>query len=319
MSFIATGWAKKTTGHRSPGQKFLLLVLAEYANPKTNLAWPSIKVLAEDCMTTDRSVVRALKALERAGFVTRLQRGNRYQTSVYRINVDGVPGDKSDIMSPLPWFNPPDEGEFQDCSGPSDHPVDDTEATDNTDEPPSIGDMTDTYNLAPPHSISDIRDSISDMGDFVSDIRVGTNHQIEPPNRTASSSILMKNSDGAAAATESAFVTRFKVAYEANVGRMPPHLADAIREFDSSRGPPESWGEEAVFEAVEHNAPKWSYIRAILHRWCEAGEGGGAGAKPRDRYDPGVEVEPGIFMRGDHLPYTDPGSPYYQQHNTGSN
>ena len=28
-------------------------------------------------------------------------------------------------------------------------------------------------------------------------------------------------------------------------------------------------------------------------------------------YDPGIEVEPGVFMRGDYLPYTDPASPYH--------
>ena len=35
------------------------------------------------------------------------------------------------------------------------------------------------------------------------------------------------------------------------------------------------------------------------------------GRRQQGSYDMGVEVEPGVFMRGDYVPYTNPASPYY--------
>ena len=116
----------------------------------------------------------------------------------------------------------------------------------------------------------------------------------------------------AAAGDKSAFISRLARAYEENVGMLTPHLADEFRDFEEQRHPPESWGEEAVHEAATHNKRSWAYVRAVLRRWCEEGRGGGNRATEiQEPYNPGIEVEPGIFMRGDFFPYTDPRSPHH--------
>ena len=65
----------------------MLLVLSDYAHPETNEAWPSQNTLASVCMMTERTVINCLQGLERNGYITRLQRGNQHQLSVYLINV----------------------------------------------------------------------------------------------------------------------------------------------------------------------------------------------------------------------------------------
>ena len=91
---------------------------------------------------------------------------------------------------------------------------------------------------------------------------------------------------------------------------LTPHLADEFRDFEEQHHPPDSWGEEAVHEAAAHNKRSWAYVRAVLRRWCEEGRGGGNRATEiQEPYNPGIEVEPGIFMRGDFFPYTDPPLP----------
>ena len=100
MSWKATGWAKETRGHRSMGQKFLLLVLADYAEPERNQCWPTVSTLAEDCMMSKRTIIRLLNSLEEQGFITRLQKGNQFTPSVYRVNVGWGASDKLSLAPP---------------------------------------------------------------------------------------------------------------------------------------------------------------------------------------------------------------------------
>ena len=118
MSWEATYWAKKTRGHRSGGEKLLLMVLSDYANKAMDYqCWPSIKLLAEDCESTEKSIINNLNSLEKRGFITRLNKGNQWQPSRYRVNVDGPPKSESEIISPsFPgegWALDPSEGEIR--------------------------------------------------------------------------------------------------------------------------------------------------------------------------------------------------------------
>ena len=100
MSWKATGWAKETRGHRSMGQKFLLLVLADYAEPERNECWPAMNKLAEDCMMSKRTIIRCLNSLEEQGFITRLQKGNQFIPSRYRVNVGWGASDNLALAPP---------------------------------------------------------------------------------------------------------------------------------------------------------------------------------------------------------------------------
>lgn len=90
MSWQATAWAATTRGHRSHGTKLVLLVLANYHNAESDLAWPSQKTLSEVCEMPVRTVQWCLRHLEKAGFITKIRKGNQYQPSTYRMNFDVV-------------------------------------------------------------------------------------------------------------------------------------------------------------------------------------------------------------------------------------
>jgi hypothetical protein len=85
MSWRYTAWAKSTRGHRSPGQKLVLMTLCDYASPDDGQCWPSQQLLAEDCEMPLRTLRHHLQHLEAEGFVRTLQKGNQYQRSVYQI------------------------------------------------------------------------------------------------------------------------------------------------------------------------------------------------------------------------------------------
>lgn len=59
--------------------------------------------------------------------------------------------------------------------------------------------------------------------------------------------------------------------YEQNVGLLLPLVAEELREAGERY--PQEWIEEAFRLAVQQNKRKWSYIRAILHRWETEGKG----------------------------------------------
>lgn len=86
MSWYATGWAKRTRGHRSAGQKLVLLILGDYYDDEKGFAWPSQKTLAADCQIPERTVRYHLTNLEQQGFLTCLQKGNQHQPSRYELH-----------------------------------------------------------------------------------------------------------------------------------------------------------------------------------------------------------------------------------------
>ncbi len=59
--------------------------------------------------------------------------------------------------------------------------------------------------------------------------------------------------------------------YEQNVGLLLPLVAEELREAGERY--PQEWIEEAFRLAAQQNKRKWSYIRAILHRWETDGKG----------------------------------------------
>ena len=88
LSWKATAWAKETRGHRGPSQKLLLMVLADYHDDERGYAWPSQKRLSNDCEMPIRTVKWCIAKLESDGFITTLQKGNQYQPSQYRLNLN---------------------------------------------------------------------------------------------------------------------------------------------------------------------------------------------------------------------------------------
>jgi DNA replication protein len=58
--------------------------------------------------------------------------------------------------------------------------------------------------------------------------------------------------------------------YEDNIGLISPLLADELREAEVAY--PADWIEDAFRIAVNNNARKWGYVRAILERWATAGK-----------------------------------------------
>lgn len=101
MSGAALGWAKAQTA-TSMIAKAVLICLADYADAE-GLAWPAIPNLAKEVQVSDRTVQRALRALEKDGLLTREDRTRKDggQTSNgYRLAVPvGTPGDN---LSPAP-------------------------------------------------------------------------------------------------------------------------------------------------------------------------------------------------------------------------
>jgi DNA replication protein len=57
--------------------------------------------------------------------------------------------------------------------------------------------------------------------------------------------------------------------YEANIGPLTAHIADAIK--DAERDFSSAWVEDAIKLAVEYNKRNWKYVRAILEGWKREG------------------------------------------------
>lgn len=57
--------------------------------------------------------------------------------------------------------------------------------------------------------------------------------------------------------------------YEQNIGSLTPMLAEELK--DASDTYPNEWIEDAIRLAVENNARRWAYVRAILERWGSQG------------------------------------------------
>lgn len=91
MSFPALGWASK----QNPGKvsdKMVLFALADRHNEEEDLAWPSIKWLAEFSCLDRKTVIAALDRLEALGLIS--DSGHRFgqtkQVKGYRLHLNGT-------------------------------------------------------------------------------------------------------------------------------------------------------------------------------------------------------------------------------------
>jgi hypothetical protein len=102
MSDIAVTWAKaQTCPDRSSKQ--VLVDLAGYADA-TGETWAMVPVLAFESQTTDRTIQRALRALEEAGLLRRTGRSKTYYGRVmpiYKLPLDTGPANTRDAMRAL--------------------------------------------------------------------------------------------------------------------------------------------------------------------------------------------------------------------------
>jgi hypothetical protein len=90
MSLDYFGLAWKVTFPGKPLKKLVLLCLADHHNDDLGFAWPSYKTLAKRTGMHRRTVITAVKALEKEGFVTVVERqgiGKRNTSNVYYLNV----------------------------------------------------------------------------------------------------------------------------------------------------------------------------------------------------------------------------------------
>jgi Helix-turn-helix domain len=100
MSWKATAFVKDLTTNLSCTEKLVLLVLADYHHTQKKAAWPSIPLLAKECLTTERNLYRILGRLEEKQFITRNVESGKL--SEYRIC--GL--DTPDILSGVPLTLP---------------------------------------------------------------------------------------------------------------------------------------------------------------------------------------------------------------------
>jgi DNA-binding MarR family transcriptional regulator len=83
MSWEMAGRVKRILAGRngepiSTTDKLLLLILADYHDPESGYAWPSVKILAEQCLSTERTIQTSLRHLEKCNLVkTEMKAGKR--------------------------------------------------------------------------------------------------------------------------------------------------------------------------------------------------------------------------------------------------
>ena len=84
MSFQAMAWALKQPAKTN--EKFLLIVIANYADERGH-AWPSVERLCLDTGMARATVQRALRKLERNGFITchKRVRGQLQTSNLYAL------------------------------------------------------------------------------------------------------------------------------------------------------------------------------------------------------------------------------------------
>ena len=102
MSSEAAALARETTGHRSRDDKFLLLILADYAEPERFLCVATVETLSGVCMMDRETALAALESLEEGGFITCLKLGDPGHPSLFKLNL-AVPRAEAETSS-LPLF-----------------------------------------------------------------------------------------------------------------------------------------------------------------------------------------------------------------------
>ncbi|MGY2051705.1 helix-turn-helix domain-containing protein [Methylobacterium sp. JK268] len=77
------------------GAKLLAMVLANYVDHRTGLAWPTVEALADDTSQSVRTVQRKLRELEQLGLITILKgacpKTGRQRANRYRMHLPGLP------------------------------------------------------------------------------------------------------------------------------------------------------------------------------------------------------------------------------------
>lgn len=92
MSIQAINWSLSANAD-GPGQKLVLIILANYADEKGE-AWPSQKTIAAQACMTDRAVRSNLAKLEAAGLIGRTHRYRKdgtFASDAYRLHLDRKP------------------------------------------------------------------------------------------------------------------------------------------------------------------------------------------------------------------------------------
>ena len=87
MSWKATAYVKDLVSGISPAEKLLLFVLADYHNTVKRICWPSLKVLAEESLMSERNASRLLDHLVTKGILNRVVGLGRGNTTCYRFVV----------------------------------------------------------------------------------------------------------------------------------------------------------------------------------------------------------------------------------------
>lgn len=73
---MAAVLAQERRAFSSTGERFVMLVLANHADPE-GLCWPSVRRVADECGQSDGAVRRHLAALEAGGWLSKLERRRR--------------------------------------------------------------------------------------------------------------------------------------------------------------------------------------------------------------------------------------------------
>lgn len=95
MSWKATAYVKGLTENITQSEKFLLLILADYHNTAMRSAWPSVALLAEECLMHERTAIRTIRSLETKDFIRRKPGGGRGYVTGYLIG--GIDYEKGGI------------------------------------------------------------------------------------------------------------------------------------------------------------------------------------------------------------------------------
>lgn len=96
--------------------RFVLVALADYADDKTSIAWPSRASLARKVAVSGQTIRRAMRELEDLGEIVCIHRGTGHQTSRYRITVGP---DTTDTDLDEPPASTPETTSLPDCEGGS--------------------------------------------------------------------------------------------------------------------------------------------------------------------------------------------------------
>lgn len=86
MSAAASRWAWAVRGV-TPTQKLILVCLADHAGKDGGNAFPSVRLVAEECCVSERAVQYAMRQLAAAGMVESRPRAGR--TTVYSLPIEG--------------------------------------------------------------------------------------------------------------------------------------------------------------------------------------------------------------------------------------